>query len=162
MKNIPSNVAVAAGALRQNKAHRQWRRKQLVEKLGLTAKTQHSRLAGVQTRYLSACADPYPPPGCDIYETDEIASIWLNNRAGKKHPDGRGKSKGTWPKLERLDDAKLALIVEANESVIVRDADTGDIVMVVIRNFAGDDEVLDWITDVVDENIGLRRGIRVC
>ena len=64
--------------------------------------------------------------------------------------------------MEKLDKSKLAHIVEADESVIVRDADTNEPVAVVLRGFSANDEVLEWITSIVDENVGLRRGIRVC
>jgi hypothetical protein len=63
----------------------------------------------------------------------------------------------------KLDKTKLALIIGPNESAIVRDAATGDVVVTVLRNFSGGtDEVLDWMTGVVGENVKLRRGIRVC
>jgi len=90
-----------------------------------------------------------------------IASIWRSHRAGKKHPDARGKSCGSWPQLEKLKNSKLSLIVKVNESAIIRDADTGEVVAVVLRKFVRNDEVLEWISSVPDENVGLRRGIRV-
>jgi hypothetical protein len=163
MKEPPTGVAIAIKVLKQNKTNQRYRRKQLVEQLGLSAKTKHSRLTGVPTYHLPHHTDPYPPADHDIYETEEIASIWRKHRANKKHPDARGKFSGSWPKLMKLDKTKLALIIGPNESAIIRDAATGDVVVTVLRNFSGGtDEVLDWMTGVVGENVKLRRGIRVC
>ena len=162
MDDVPAAVAVAVNVLRQNKMHKRQQHKQLTEDLGLTPKARHSRLAGVPTHQLPLLASPYPPPERDIYKTEEIATIWRNHRKGKKHPNGRSKKTGHWMKLEKLDEAKLALVVGVNESVIVQDAESNDIVAVVLRQFSGNDEVLDWINGIVDENVGLRRGIRVC
>jgi len=162
MKDVPAAVAVAANTLQRNKTRKlQWR-KQLVEDLGLTPKTQYSRLEGVPTYRLPRLASPYPPPHRDIYETEAIATIWRSHRTGKKHPDGRSKRTGHWMKLEKLDQAKLALTVGVNESAIIRDVKSNDIVAVVLRQFSGNDEILEWINGIVDENVGLRRGIRVC
>jgi hypothetical protein len=161
-EDLPASVAVAANVLQRNKTRKQQERKQLVEDLGLTPKTQHSRLEGVPTYQLPKLANPYPPPERDIYETEEIATIWRNHRAGKKHPDRRSKRSGHWMELEKLDEKKLALIVGVEESVIIRDADSDEIVAVVLRRFSRNGEILEWINGIVDENVGLRRGIRVC
>lgn len=158
----PPAVSVAAKALRQNKMHQQQRRKQLIEDLGLTPKSRHSRLAGIRTVHLPRLAAPYPPPERDIYETEEIGDIWRKYREDNEHPDTRSKTTGHWMEMEKLDKEKLPLIVEPDESVIVRDADTNEIVAVVIRKFCGNDEVLEWINGIIDENVGLRKGIRVC
>lgn len=159
-EDIPVAVATAAKVLSQNRMHQRRRRNQLTE-LGLAPKTRQSRLEGLARTKLPRLEEPYPPPDRDIYETEEIAEIWRNHRAHKKHPDRRGKFGDSWPKLERLDDTKLGLVVGVDESVIVYDAESGDVVAVVIRDFVGNDEILEWISGIVDENVGLRRGIRV-
>ena len=74
-----------------------------------------------------------------------------------------GKFGGSWPKLEKLDKTKLALIVRPDKSIIIQDAAIGDVVVIVIWNFSGgNNEVLDWMTSVVGENVKLWRGIWVC
>ena len=162
MEKVPIGVTVAFRDLAKNKKHRRHRHRQLADILGLSPKTKQSKLEGVRTTYLPCHKKPYPPPEKDIYETEEIAEIWRNHRYGKKHPDKRGKAHGKWPEMERLDEKKLALTVEAEDSVIVRDEKTHQIVAVVLRNFTGDEEVLEWVSSVADENVGIRRGIRVC
>ena len=111
--------------------------------------------------YLRRLKTPYPPPLHDIYETETIADIWQNHRNKTPHPDPRSGLHG-WPDLKKLNSSKLSYIVAGNESVIIRDADSGEIVAAVLRHFAGNDEVLEWINGIVDENVGLRRGVRVC
>jgi len=123
--------------------------------LGLAPKTKHSWLKDVPTHRLPRLAQPYPPPDKDIYETKEIASIWWKVQKVKKHPDGRGKFGGGWADMEPLDERNLGLVVGVDESVIIRDLETGDLVATIIRNFVGNEEVLDWINGIIDENVGL-------
>ena len=162
-EDIPTNIAIATNNLWQHRMHRQQWHKQLTESLGLTPKTKFSWLKGVPVVELPKLENPYPPPGKDIFVIEEITSIWRSYCAWKKHPDDRGKSKGKWPELEKLDETKLSRTVGPDESIIIRDKDTGRIALVVLRNFSGgNDEVLDWGVSIVDENVGLRRGIWVC
>jgi len=60
-----------------------------------------------------------------------------------------------------LDEAELQKVVGVSESAIFKDADTGEIVAVVLRNVCGEQGVLDWVTDVIHENVGWRRNVRV-
>ena len=162
MKNVPLSVAIATNAARGKRAHRVHTRKRLVEDFGIAPKTKHSKLEGVPTIPLPRLAEPYPPPLHDIYETEEIAAIWHNHRANKKHPDSHGRSAGKWPKLEQLNKDKLAHTVEVNESAIIRDDKSGKVVAVVLRNFVRDEEILEWVTSLACENVGVRRNVRVC
>ena len=123
----------------------------MADSLGLSPRTRQARIKNVCEVYCPRLATPYPPPERDIYETEEIGAIWREHRAGKEHPE-----------MEKLDKEKLALIVEPDQSIIVRDADTKELAAVILRGFCRNDEVLEWITSVVDENVGLRRDIRVC
>ena len=63
--------------------------------------------------------------------------------------------------MERLDKSQLQLTIGPDESMIVKDIDTEQIVIIVLQNFMRDEEVLSWTNGVVDENVGIRRGIRV-
>jgi hypothetical protein len=56
----------------------------------------------------------------------------------------------------------LCAQLQLHESIIIQDTNSGDIAVVVLRNFSGNEDILDWINSIVDENVGLRRGIRVC
>ena len=161
MEKLPPGIAIATKTLCHNRTNQLSKRKQLVEDLGLTPKTRHSRLEGVQTIHLPRLPEPYPPAQQDIYETEKIAKIWKDYREMKKHPDPRS-GLGGWPELEKLDPSKLTHTIAADESIIIRDRDSGTIAVVVLRNFSGNQDVLDWVNSIVDENVGLRRGIRVC
>ena len=55
----------------------------------------------------------------------------------------------------------FTLIVKVDENTIIQDTDTGEVVAVVLRKFVRNNEVLEWISSVADENVGLQRGIRV-
>lgn len=160
-QSLPVGVTVALRFLRREKMHKRRRHRNLAEDLGLTPNMRHSRLEGVDTIWLPRLAAPYPPPSRDIYETETIAKIWKTHRAKTPHPDPRSGLHG-WPQLEKLDSSKLAYTVAGNESTIIRDKDSDKIVAMVLRHFAGNEEVLEWVNGIVDENVGLRRGIRVC
>ena len=159
---LPTAVAVAHKILEENKKHKKQRHKHMVDDLGLSRNSFQSRLEGVPIRWVHRCSTSYPPLDKDIYETDEIKAIWEEHRKNKKHPDPRGKFKGSWPEMERLDESQLQLTIGPDESMIVKDIDTKQIVIIVLRNFMRDEEVLSWTNGVVDENVGIRRGIRVC
>ena len=159
---LPTAVAVAYKILEENKKRKKQRHKHVVDGLGLSRSSFQSRLEGVPVRWVHRCSTSYPPLDKDIYETDEIKAIWEEHCKNKKHPDPRGKFKGSWPEMERLDESQLQLTIGLDESMIVKDIDTKQIVIIVLRNFMRDEEVLSWTNGVVDENIGIRRGIRVC
>ena len=130
-ENIPVAVTTAAKALNQNRMHQRCWQNKLTE-LGLAPKTWQSRLKGLARTELPQLEGPYPPPDQDIYEREEIAEIWHNHWAHKKHPDHWGKFGDSWPKLEQLDDMKLGLVIGVDESVIVYNTESGDVVAVVI------------------------------
>jgi len=61
-----------------------------------------------------------------------------------------------------LDKAKLQKVVEAEESAIIHDSKTGEVIAVVLRCVCGDPGILEWVTSIIQENVGWRRNVRVC
>ncbi|KAH9841338.1 uncharacterized protein C8Q71DRAFT_700010 [Rhodofomes roseus] len=57
--------------------------------------------------------------------------------------------------------SRLALVVEENESVVIRDKKSGAIVMVVMRNFCNDDEVVQYADGVTQEATDMRKSGRL-
>ncbi|KAF8415349.1 hypothetical protein EV426DRAFT_630101 [Tirmania nivea] len=57
--------------------------------------------------------------------------------------------------------SKLQLDVSATESVIIRDADSNDLVGVVIRNFGNDEGLLKWAIGILDRSIAVAKSVRV-
>jgi hypothetical protein len=63
--------------------------------------------------------------------------------------------------LEKLDEMRHAHVAGANESVIIWNAEKNKIVVVIIWQFCENNEVLKWLNGIIDEDVGLWRGIRV-
>ena len=61
---------------------------------------------------------------------------------------------GSWPQTIVLDQTKLQKVVEVDESAIIYDSKTGEIAGVVLRNVCGDPGVLEWVTSIIQENVG--------
>ncbi|KAA8892671.1 hypothetical protein FN846DRAFT_788964, partial [Sphaerosporella brunnea] len=51
--------------------------------------------------------------------------------------------------------------VKSDEDIIVRDADTNQIVLLVMRNFCGDPEVLEWTDGVVQIGVATKKSVRL-
>jgi hypothetical protein len=104
--------------------------------------------------------EAYPPSGHDIYETATAQQIWKEYQETAPYPDPRGGK--TWKPFHKLNPQKLQHIVKENESIIIRDIATNEIICVVIRNFTNNNRrLLDWINGVIMENNGVRRSVRV-
>jgi len=52
-------------------------------------------------------------------------------------------------------------VVGVDKSAIFQDADTGGIIAVILWNMCSEQGVLDWVTDVIHENVGWCQNIRV-
>lgn len=99
----------------------------------------------------------YPPVGEWIAETEEIREIWHHRVAVAPLPDSR---QARHP-MHLLDLSRLEFNLEPHSSAIFKDAVTHEVVMVVMRDFCRDKGVLDWISNVVLENIKVQRNICV-
>ncbi|KAA8893607.1 hypothetical protein FN846DRAFT_750787, partial [Sphaerosporella brunnea] len=53
------------------------------------------------------------------------------------------------------------LVEKEDEYVIVRDSKTGDIVLMVIRNFCADSAILEWASNIVGTGVQIRKSVRL-
>ena len=66
-----------------------------------------------------------------------------------------------WLKIIDLDPEMLAYTVELDESVIICDPETGKIILMVLRNFCSDENILEWADVIVQENLAVCNRTRV-
>ena len=128
--------------------------------VGLFPKARDRKLADIPTIELKKLKVEYPPSGHDIYESNATQQIREEYRRVTPHPDPRGGR--TCKPFHKLNPAKLQYTVQANESVIIRDSSTGEIISVVICNFSNSNRrLLDWMNGVIMENNDVWRSVRV-
>ena len=145
------NRAKAAKILKHRRDH-------FAHAVGLLPGTKGQKIAGIQTVHLPKLEEEYPPRAHDIYETDAAHAIWKKHQKTTRFPDKRG----TWKPFHKLDPNRLQYTVKADESVIIRDSDTQEIICAVIRNFSNSREkLLEWINSVIVENNETRKSVRV-
>jgi hypothetical protein len=100
-------------------------------------------------------AEPYPPLGHWMHESDRIRELWENHLMHGKQPDKRKKR---LPML-RLDPSKLALNIQRNKSALVYAG--GKLRAVVLRDFCPSKEACEWVDNTIEENAACRKSIRV-
>ena len=160
MSDIPLRIRLAFGKKEKLKGSYKHRREHFMSGIGLAPKTQGQKLAGINTISLPTLQKEYPPSGYDIYETDDVHQMWKAYREVTPYPDCRGGR--TWKPFHKLDPNSLQYIVRANKSIIIYDKKTKQIVRLVIRNFSGSKaEVLEWVNEVIVENVDLRKSVHV-
>ena len=164
---IPDHVRAACSEFQKARSlhrrqHRQLARQLRIEKASIS--TRDGYLSTVPTLALTRLQEEYPPHRHDVCETEEILTIWADYRSTKKHPDKREAraNGGSWPETTILDKTKLQKVVEADESAIIHDSKTGEVIAVVLRDVCGDPGILEWVTSIIQENVGWRRNVRVC
>jgi hypothetical protein len=142
--------------------HRQFAQRLRIDKASV--KTREDYLSAIPTISLPRLNTEYPPQHLDVCETEDIQTLWQQYRHGMKHPDKREARShgGSWPSMMILNEAELQKVVEVDESAVFRDSGTEEIVAVVLRDVCGDPGILEWITNVIHENVGWRRNVRVC
>ena len=159
-QDVPLRINLAFDQKEWSRSSFKHRRDHFGESIGLAPKTKGQKLDGIPTIQLAKRKKEYPPSGHDIYEADATRKIWKEYRAQTPYPDPRGGK--TWKPFHKLNPARLQHIVGKNDSVIIRDEDTDEIIGVVIRNFSGENRrLLDWINGIIAENTGARRSVRV-
>ena len=107
--------------------------------------------------YVERLKTPYPTLGHHIIDCDGADTKMRSHLESGKLPD---KRQARLPIL-RLDEEKLQLTIGANESVLVCDAETGELVMAILRNFVGQPAVLNWLDGIITEEVKYRKNIRV-
>lgn len=100
----------------------------------------------------------YPPKGKWVCESEDIHDLWHYHLRYDPKADAR------LPRHEPvvIDHSKLKKIVAADESCIIRDEkNPDDIVLIVLRDFVTDMDVLPWLDEIIGEATSTRRNIRV-
>ena len=139
------------------KLHRR-RRTHFTDGIGLSPRTKGSKLANIPTVWLNKLKEEYPPHGHDIYETEEAQKIWAKHRETTAFPDKRS----TWKPFHKLDPAHLQHVVQGNQSAIIRDSTTGELIRLVMRDFTSHNvNLLNWVNGIITENNKVRKSVRV-
>lgn len=161
---VGPKVLAALKAAKASKAASEEAKYSLLEKLGLNPKNSSTKrevedlYANIAVHEVTKVAVPYPPVDEWVAETPEIAAMWQARiERGKLHDD-----RGYRREIHILDPERLQYDLQPEESALFVDKVTGKLVMAVIRNFCRDQGVLDWLTDIILENVDARKSIRVC
>ena len=101
----------------------------------------------------------YPPPNHWIYESEEIRALWHDHLVYGRQPDTRLRRH---PLLE-LEEGQLKYDLTGNQSAIIQDKDTGEIVAMVYRNFMPEQyhSILEWINQTIMTSIDRKKSARV-
>lgn len=102
----------------------------------------------------------YPPRKHWVAHDAASAKKWGDYMASTPLPDKRKRTRQLYAPLV-IDKARLQLIIPAEVSCIVRDADSGAVVFAVFRNFCGVSTILRWAKEVVRLANITRRSVRV-
>ena len=92
-------------------------------------------------------------------ELDAINQKWRDylKYDPRAQPDRRRKRQSIF----RTDPSKLSLDIEADQSAVVYDVQTGELIMLVLRDFCTDPDLLSHIEGVIKQAVECRKSIRV-
>jgi hypothetical protein len=117
-------------------------------------------LQTIKTVKLSKLETPYPPMKHWMCESASIDNKWRDylEKDPRAQPDHR------LPRLPifRVDPTKLQLDIQVDESTLVYDAKSGKLILLVLRKFGGDGNLLAHIDGIIKQAVEYRRSIRVC
>lgn len=164
VKDASLRFAAVATALKARKQyfvdHRNMKL-DFVHRIGLnwSPATRDFFFKGMRTVLLPKLATPYPVRKQWICESDAIDEKW---RSYLKH-DPRAQPDKRRPRqpIFRIDSSCLSLDIGADQSAIVYDASTGELIMLVIRDFCSDPDLLSYIEGIIKQAVECRKSIRV-
>ncbi|KAK8123412.1 hypothetical protein PG999_003330 [Apiospora kogelbergensis] len=135
--------------------------KQIEERLGInwTPAQKQAYLDSIKIVYLKRLETPYPIHDFYTAGTKRAQDEWDAYWEGKPLKDPR-YNKGQRRKTKTIDFSQLQYIIEQDESVQFRDADTKELVMIVIRDFFPDAAMREAFTKVCLEVVERRRDDR--
>ncbi len=119
------------------------------EKLGLdwTPEQKDEYLNGIKVIYIKRLEEPYPINNCFTAGTPKAKREWDAYWEGKPLAEPRYNG-GLRREIVELDRSRLQYIIKQDESVMFRDADTEELVLVILRNALPDDAVRETMIDV--------------
>ena len=151
-KDAPSRFSAMDDALKQRQdyflTHRH-KKVDFIRRIGLnwSPATRDEFLKTINTFKISKLETPYPAVKHWMCESDSIDNKWRDylQKDPRAQPDRR------LPRLPiiRVDPAKLQLDIQINESALVYDTESGELVLLVLRNFCGDADLLSHIDDII-------------
>jgi hypothetical protein len=137
-------------------------KQELTRSLGLdwTATKREEFLApeSIPTLSLSMLKKRWPPKDVWLSEAPATGLLWERHFQEAKQHDKRIKRKDV---LISSDGDSWQKTIKAGESVIIRDAQTRQIVLIVIRNFCGHQGVLDWANNIVETATNIKKSVRL-
>jgi hypothetical protein len=119
------------------------RKHEIIQTLGLDLKPQERDdiLKTINTIHMKKSKNPFPPKRQWFSESPEITQLWREQLTiGKLHD----KRQSRYPIVTaRPNNKDWRRVVKSDEDIIVRDAESNEIVLLVMRNLCGDPEVLE-------------------
>jgi hypothetical protein len=132
-----------------------------IQRIGLnwSPATRDTFFANIKSFHLSKLQTPYPIVQHRICESNAIDSKWRDylQNDPRAQPDKRQKR----IPIFRMDPTKLQLDIEADENALVYDQSTGDLILLVLREFSNDHDLLSHIDDVIKQAVYARKSMRV-
>ncbi|KAF8341801.1 hypothetical protein F5887DRAFT_1076389 [Amanita rubescens] len=156
--SVGKNVCDAIAHRHYSVKKRQRTQRKLVDDIGLNWKSPKqeqrckAQLATIPVITVVRLDEPYPPPDHWVCDTPKIHSLWRSWI--KKHPMSNKNRKP----FMHLDLSKIKIIPHT-ESVQILDHD-GKLVGLVIRNFCRDLSILEWINQLIERAVGLKKSCR--
>jgi hypothetical protein len=164
-KDAPSRFSAMDDALKQRQDYflvQRHKKIDFIRRVGLNwpPATRDEFLKTIKTTKLTKLKTPYPEAKHWICESATIDNKWRDylQNDPRAQPDRRLPRRPIFC----LDPAKLQLDIQADESELVYDTESGELVLLALRNFCGDDNLLSHIDDIVKQAVEYRRSIRVC
>jgi hypothetical protein len=123
--------------------------------LNWSANEKQEYLSTIPRHDVKQPAEPYPPLGHWMYESDHIRDLWEDHIMHGPQPDKRKKR---LPML-RFDPSKLSLDIPWHESGLIYVG--GTLRAVVLRDFCPSKEACEWVDNTIGETTACRSSIRV-
>jgi hypothetical protein len=164
LKGAPDKYAAVATALKTRKLvflHMRNIKQDFIHRIGLSwsPATRDSFLMEVEPFFLPRLTTPYPRIKQWICESATIDDKWRSylKYDPRAQPDKRQPRKPIF----RMDPHQLSLDIGPDKSAIVYDANTGELIMLVLRDFCAEPDLLSHIEGVIKKAVECRRSIRV-
>ena len=114
--------------------------------------------ADFKTYHLKRLDTPYPELDSWVVESKEIHNKWDTWIRKGKLADKRRKR---YTKVTHAIPENLQLNIPPDENALVYNAETGELVLVVIRQFCNYPDLLKWTDNIAQEAVGVRKSCRV-